>query len=651
MIQRRKTAVGMMASLALACGGAASGPGDTEGEVAAGVPAAVVAAASSGFVGATASAGTAADCPALNAIDGSFSTRWTALGKGQYLTGDMGDFKTVTGLSIAWYRGAVRKSSFQIQARAADGTVTTVYSGQSSGKTEGLEAYTFAPVSTRYVRVVVNGNTENDYANIWEMRVSTAATPAPAVAVSVSPTTATAAPGGSQQFASAVTGTANTGVVWTVQEGSAGGAVGSAGLYTAPSGAGTYHVVATSVADPTKSAAATVTVTAPGVTVAAPNGSDDTASFNSAITAANGGTVNVQGSGTYMVRAVAVNKANTTLACDAGAPATLKLKALASGDGSPILKVTAGNFTIRNCILDGNKTAQPAGGFNDSFMGRSFRTALLMDGPLSGLTVDKATFKNVYGAGIATRTVSQISITNSAFQDNNFEAAFATTSWVSGDPTDRVTGFKFVGNTITDARSHDPSINANGLLVQQTATVDIENNVWDGFERNAMKLENCRDGTVANNRISNGDQQNFAGIGMQNGAHAITLSGNQIDNTGSGIDTSLVVGGQFGSDTVDHVTITGNTITNVKAGSMPDGIRLLGYGSAMTDISITGNVIKSVPRDGINVRQFTTYYASPAFARITIQNNQLTSAGSCTNWFSGTSVQPTSATSTPNTCN
>ena len=282
-------------------------------------------------------------------------------------------------------------------------------------------------------------------------------------------------------------------------------------------------------------------------------------------------------------------------------------------------------------------------------MGRSFRTALKMDGQYTGLTVDRVTFKNVYGAAIATRMVSAVSITNSVFKDNNFEAAFATTTWTSGDPSHYLSGFKFVGNTVTNTRSHDGSINANGLMVQQTRTVDIENNVWDGFERNAMKLENCRDGVVANNRISNGDLS-WAGIGMQNGAHSITVSGNQINNVGTGIDTSLVVGGQFGSDTIDHLTISGNTITNVHSGSMPDGIRLLGYSSAMTDISITGNVVKYVPRNGINVRQFTNYYPSPTFTRITIQNNQLTSAGSCTNWFSGTSVTPTSVTSSPNTC-
>jgi hypothetical protein len=51
-------------------------------------------------------------------------------------------------------------------------------------------------------------------------------------------------------------------VTWSVQEGAGGGTVNSSGTYTAPATAGTYHVIATSVADPAKQASATVLVTA-----------------------------------------------------------------------------------------------------------------------------------------------------------------------------------------------------------------------------------------------------------------------------------------------------------------------------------------------------------------------------------------------------
>jgi hypothetical protein len=82
------------------------------------------------------------------------------------------------------------------------------------------------------------------------------------VQVVVSPATATVAAGAERQFAAAVTGTANTAVTWSLQEGVAAGAVDATGLYVAPAAAGTFHVVATSVADPSRSDVALVTVTA-----------------------------------------------------------------------------------------------------------------------------------------------------------------------------------------------------------------------------------------------------------------------------------------------------------------------------------------------------------------------------------------------------
>ena len=78
-------------------------------------------------------------------------------------------------------------------------------------------------------------------------------------AVSVSPTVATVAVGGTQTFTASVVGPANTAVNWSVQEGASGGTITSGGVYTAPSTHGTYHVVATSAYDPTRSAIATVT--------------------------------------------------------------------------------------------------------------------------------------------------------------------------------------------------------------------------------------------------------------------------------------------------------------------------------------------------------------------------------------------------------
>src|SRR5438128_2531198 len=72
------------------------------------------------------------------------------------------------------------------------------------------------------------------------------------IAVSISPQVAFSAPGRTVAFSARVNGgtsVQSTAVTWSVQE-IGGGSVDSAGAYTAPAAAGTYHVVATSVADP-----------------------------------------------------------------------------------------------------------------------------------------------------------------------------------------------------------------------------------------------------------------------------------------------------------------------------------------------------------------------------------------------------------------
>jgi hypothetical protein len=77
--------------------------------------------------------------------------------------------------------------------------------------------------------------------------------------VQVHPPFAYVQPGDTTQFGAIVTGSTATAVTWTVQE-AGGGTVDASGLYTAPGALGTYHVVATSVAAPSLSASATVTV-------------------------------------------------------------------------------------------------------------------------------------------------------------------------------------------------------------------------------------------------------------------------------------------------------------------------------------------------------------------------------------------------------
>lgn len=138
--------------------------------------------------------------------------------------------------------------TWSIQEGAAGGTVT------SAG------VYT-APGTAGTFHVVATSEAD-------PTKSDTAAVTVAGVAVAISPKTATVAAGGTQTFTDTVTGTTNTAVTWSVQETSGCGSVTTAGAYTAPAAAATCHVVATSVADATRSDTATVTVTAPSTTVA-----------------------------------------------------------------------------------------------------------------------------------------------------------------------------------------------------------------------------------------------------------------------------------------------------------------------------------------------------------------------------------------------
>ena len=165
------------------------------------------------------------------------------------------------------------------------------------------------------------------------------------VSISVSPGTATIQTGGQQQFTASVSGTSNTSVAWKAT----GGTVTTTGLYTAPSTAGTYTVIATSAADSTKSASATITVSQP--TQVSISLSPGTASLqaggqqqftamisgtsNTAVTwTASGGTITTSGlytaptaAGTYTVMAVSAASSSTSASAtvSVSAPQTVSI--------------------------------------------------------------------------------------------------------------------------------------------------------------------------------------------------------------------------------------------------------------------------------------------------------------------------------------
>jgi hypothetical protein len=82
--------------------------------------------------------------------------------------------------------------------------------------------------------------------------------------ISVTPASTMVAPGGSQQFNAAIQGFSNSSVTWSVDQVSGGnsavGTITASGMYTAPSATGNHTVTATSVADTSAKASATLAV-------------------------------------------------------------------------------------------------------------------------------------------------------------------------------------------------------------------------------------------------------------------------------------------------------------------------------------------------------------------------------------------------------
>lgn len=140
---------------------------------------------------------------------------------------------------------------------AADTAVTWAVAEASCGSITDAGVYT-APAGAATCSVLATSHADPTRRDAVTVTVTA---PPPPVAVAVTPSSAAADACRTVQLGATVTNAANGAVTWSVQEGAAGGAVDATGLYTAPATRGTYHVVATSVADPLRAAVATVTVT------------------------------------------------------------------------------------------------------------------------------------------------------------------------------------------------------------------------------------------------------------------------------------------------------------------------------------------------------------------------------------------------------
>ncbi len=105
-------------------------------------------------------------------MDFDFSTRWSSLGKGQWILYDLGEAKQVSSVDMAFYNGNVRKSYFKIELSVDSANFTEVFNGESSGKTTDLEKYDFPDQAARYVKITGNGNSQSLWNSITEARIN-----------------------------------------------------------------------------------------------------------------------------------------------------------------------------------------------------------------------------------------------------------------------------------------------------------------------------------------------------------------------------------------------------------------------------------------------------------------------------------------------
>ncbi len=162
------------------------------------------------------------------------------------------------------------------------------------GTVDAAGVYT-APAVTGTFHVRATSHADPEISALAALIVTTT----PTVAVAIAPRSAAVDSCRTASFTAVVTGSSDRTVTWSISEGAAGGTISAAGLYTAPTTAGTYHVVATSRASPGKTDTAAVTVSdrvlsvsvSPSTLSLSPGA---TASFTATVTTTCGAAVSLQ---------------------------------------------------------------------------------------------------------------------------------------------------------------------------------------------------------------------------------------------------------------------------------------------------------------------------------------------------------------------
>jgi len=108
--------------------------------------------------------------PPEGSIDGDTSTRWSGEGDA-WIWYDLGEIKQVDSIYIYFHKGNERYTIFDIQISNDARNWKTVFEGQSSGKTAGLEAFSFPLSDARYIRYFGHGNSSSAWNSLLEVNI------------------------------------------------------------------------------------------------------------------------------------------------------------------------------------------------------------------------------------------------------------------------------------------------------------------------------------------------------------------------------------------------------------------------------------------------------------------------------------------------
>ena len=105
-------------------------------------------------------------------LDNNFNTRWSNYGSGSYIQIELEKNDILCAVDIAWHRGDVRINNFQSQLpKMVLPLLLSFLASPAAILIHMNHMWLTIPICMlQYIRVTVNGNTENDWASISEIR-------------------------------------------------------------------------------------------------------------------------------------------------------------------------------------------------------------------------------------------------------------------------------------------------------------------------------------------------------------------------------------------------------------------------------------------------------------------------------------------------